>query len=91
MFIAICILTKEAGIGGHQRHQLILNLSRYFLYTRIAHTLSAVFGLPTLVTCVCYLCGFSVNIMVLIPWKYHYGWGYSARLQKLSDSKFRLS
>jgi hypothetical protein len=76
VFVAIARLTQEAGIGGHGRHVQILLLTRFFLYIRAFHTGSYLFGLPRLFTCLCYLSGVAIQVIMLIPWKYHYGIGY---------------
>lgn len=76
VFVAIAKLTQEAGIGGHGRNDQILLLTRFFMYIRIFHTGSYLFSLPKLFTCVCYLSGVAIQVILLIPWKYHHGFGY---------------
>ena len=76
IFVAVAKLTQEAGIGGHSRDIQILLLTRFFTYVRIFHTGFFLFGLPKLLTCIFYLSGVAIQVIMLIPWKYHYGFGY---------------
>lgn len=76
IFVAIAKLTQEAGIGGHSRSVTILMYTRVFAYIRIFHTGSCLFGLPKLFTCICYLSGVAIQGLMLVPWKFHYGFGY---------------
>merc|ERR1712110_993883 len=66
VFIAIVKMTQDAGIGGHTRNFTLLMLTRYFLFARIGHTLSALFAMPKLVTCMFYLCGIAIQGTVLV-------------------------